>query len=108
MKALNRCSSPLQGIGLDVLAAILRRVTPTHVVTLATGIANKDLPNGEFWSLQQPGVELFKDTVQAPPQPACVCISLRGLPTWEMILQGPADAPSENPGAEQPTYAWNC
>ena len=41
----------MQGLGFDVLAAILRHTAPSHVVTLATCIASKDLPQGKFWSL---------------------------------------------------------
>lgn len=41
----------MQGMGLDVLSAVLRQTAPSHVVVLSTGNPSKDPPAGSFWQL---------------------------------------------------------
>ena len=63
-----------QGIGLDVLAAVLRQAAPSHVVVLNTGNSSKDLPPGCFWQL--PAETQGLQTAAENLQPSSTIVSL--------------------------------
>ena len=104
----------MQGLGLDVLAALLRRISPSHVVVLATGNANKDLPSGTFWQLPEAaGPEAGVAPRQGESAPALVV--LPALPPSEeaggRLSPGPASGggklcPVQSCGAHVVHVKW--
>lgn len=39
----------MAGVGYDILADMLKCITPTHVVKINISAASKNLPAGRFW-----------------------------------------------------------
>lgn len=76
----------LQGMGLDVLSAVLRQVAPSHVVVLATGNPSKDPPGGSFWQLPQASHQSSPASMVVTLPAAASGICLTSLPSTLLIL----------------------